>query len=52
MPVFFLGALRVTTVDVVASNGEKIIIPIRLPDEKAIATVEQIERLIGQKTRR
>jgi hypothetical protein len=52
MPVLFLGALRVTTVDVVASNGEKIIIPFRLSDEKAIATAEQIEQLIDQKTKR
>lgn len=52
MPVLFLGVLRVTTIDVVASNGEKIIIPFRLSDEKAIATAKQIEQLIGQKTRR
>ena len=52
IPVLFLGALRVTTIDVVSLNGEKVIIPFRLPEEKALATAEQIERLIGQKTRR
>ncbi len=52
MPVLFFGALRVTTIEVVSSNGEKIIIPFRLPSEKALAMSHQIEQLIGQKTRR
>ena len=52
MPVLFLGALRVTTVDVVSSTGEKVIIPFRLDGEKAVATAEQIERLIRQKIKR
>jgi len=52
IPVLFLGALRATTIDVVSLNGEKVIIPFRLPEVKALATAEQIERLIGQKTRR
>lgn len=52
MPFLFLGALRVTTVDVVSSSGDKIIIPFRLSDEKALATAEQIETLIGQKIKR
>jgi hypothetical protein len=51
MPILFLGALRVTTVDVISNAGETIIIPFRLDGEKALATAEQIERLIGQKTR-
>lgn len=52
MPVLFFGALRVTTIEVVSSNGEKIIIPFRLPVEKALAMSQQIEQLIGQKIRR
>jgi hypothetical protein len=52
MPFLFLGALRVTTVDVVSSTGEKIIIAFRLPREKAIETAGQIEKLIGQKIKR
>jgi len=49
MPVLFLGALRVTTVEVASSTGEKVIIPFRLDGEKAAATAEQIERLIYQR---
>ena len=52
MPVLFLGALRVTTVEVVSSTGEKVIIPFWLAGEKGLATAEQIERLIGQKIKR
>ena len=52
MPVLFLGALRVTTVEVVSSTGEKVIIPFWLAREKALATAEQIEKLIRQKIKR
>ena len=52
MPVLFLGALRVTTVEVVSFTGEKVIIPFRLDGEKTIATAEKIERLIYQKIKR
>jgi hypothetical protein len=52
MPVLFLGILRVPTVDVVSSTGDTVIIPFRLPEEKALTTAEQIERLIGQKIKR
>ena len=52
MPVLFFGTLRVTTVEVVSSTGEKVIIPFRLAGEKALATAEQIERLIRQKIKR
>lgn len=52
MPILFLGALRVTTVDVVSSNGDKVILPFRLSEEKALITAEQIERLIRQKIKR
>jgi hypothetical protein len=52
MPILFLGILRATTIEVISSNGEKVIIPFRLTAEKAIIRVEEIKRLIGQKTRR
>jgi hypothetical protein len=52
MPILFLGILRATTVEVISSSGEKVIIPFRLPAEKAITTAEDIEQLIGQKPRR
>jgi hypothetical protein len=52
MPVLFLGFLRATTIEVISSSGEKIIIPFRLSAEKAILRAEEIERLISQKTRR
>jgi hypothetical protein len=52
MPILFLGALRVTTVDVVSATGDKVIIPFRLSEEKALITAEQIETLIRQKIKR
>lgn len=52
MPILFLGTLRATTIDVIASSGEKVVIPFRLPGEKAVVTAEQIERLICQKIKR
>jgi len=52
MPVLFLGALRITTIDVVSSTGEKIIIPFRPTGKKAAATAEMIEKLIRQKIKR
>jgi hypothetical protein len=52
MPILFFGALRATTIEVISFNGEKIIIPFRLPVEKTLAIAQQIEQLIGQKTRR
>lgn len=52
MPVLFLGALRVTSIDVVSSNGEKVIIPFWLPEEKTLTTADQIEGLIRQKIMR
>ncbi|MCH8313655.1 MAG: hypothetical protein IID17_11790, partial [Nitrospinae bacterium] len=52
MPVLFLGALRVTTVEVVSFTGEKVIIPFRLTGEKALVTAEEIQRLIYQKIKR
>ena len=52
MPILFLGVLRVTTIEVISFNGEKIVIPFRLPAEKAFAMAEQIEQLIAQKTKR
>ena len=52
MPFLFFGVLRVSTVEVISSTGEKIIIPFRLVGEKAIATADQIEKLIYQKIKR
>lgn len=52
MPILFLGILRATTIEVISSSGEKIIIPFRLPAEKALTRAEEIKQLIGQKTRR
>jgi hypothetical protein len=51
MPFYFFGFLRATTVDVVSSSGDKVIIPFRLSDEKALATAKRIEELISQKTK-
>lgn len=52
MPVLFFGTLRVPTIDVVSSTGDKIIIPFRLQEDKAFTTANQIEQLIRQKMKR
>lgn len=48
----FFGILRVTTVEVICSDGKKIVIPFRLSNEQSDATVNKIELLIQRKIKK
>ena len=48
----FFGFLRVTTLEVICSDGKKVLIPFHLPKEQSDTTADEIESLIQKRIKK